>query len=465
MQIRTRLTIQFLLIVASILLVAMFYIHFQFKTHLQNEFYDNLRSKALMTVQMVTGKHGVELRSQKAAHSLLSSSYTENVSIYSYENSERLYSFNPSPDEVQPSILKNIRSSKEVKFSIGKFIAIGLVYTNLEGQPYIVIAEAVFNSEQLLKLRNILVWVFFLSTALVALGGWFFAGQALSPLSKIMNQVDEILPNHLHPSKLPLSQRLEAANNHDELARLVFTFNKLLDRIQHAFNNQKLFLSNISHELKNPLTVIISQLEVTLQKERHNAEYQQTLQSVLDDMKGLDQVASKLMQLARVNADGDAPAFQPLRLDEVIWQSKETLLKSNPDYKIGFEVVNLPEKEEMLLVNGNEQLLKTALINLMDNGCKFSPNKKAGVRLSFSPEGKITVEIHDNGPGIRPDEQKMIFEPFYRSPATASIKGTGIGLSLVDSIAKLHQIKLKITPNHQSGTVFKLEFPLAPTNR
>src|SRR4029079_9948186 len=101
-------------------------------------------------------------------------------------------------------------------------------------------------------------------------GGWFFARQALSPVSAIMNQVDALLPTDM-------SHRLEATNQKDELSRLVITFNNLLDRIQHAFKNQKMFLSNISHELKNPLNVIVSQVEVTLDKERSVEDYQHTL--------------------------------------------------------------------------------------------------------------------------------------------------------------------------------------------
>lgn len=437
----------------------MLYVYVQFKNHLQNEFYGNLRSKALMTVQMVTGKHGVELVPNKNTTSFLVSSYTENVSIYSYTNGERLYSFNPTPDLIRPSVLKDIRGAGELRFLHGKFFAIGLVHSSPDRQSYIVVGEAVFNSEQLLKLRNILVWVFVSSTALVALGGWFFAGQALSPINKIMNQMDEILPNNSNQSTAPFSQRLEPGNNHDEIARLVLTFNKLLDRIQQAFTNQKLFLSNISHELKNPLTVIISQLEVTLQKDRGLPEYQQTLQSVLDDIKGLDQVSSKLMQLARIKSDSDVPVFSPVRLDEVIWQSKEMLLKANPSYKVHFEVASLPENEEMLMVSGNEHLLKTAFLNLMDNGCKFSPDRKVRVSLSCTPGEKIVVEIMDNGPGILPEEMKMVFEPFYRSPTTASVKGSGIGLSLVDSIVKLHKIDLKLTNQAHGGVVFRLQFP------
>jgi signal transduction histidine kinase len=459
MQIRNRLTLQFLLIVAGIMLVAMWYIHFQFGNHLKNEFYNNLHSKAIMTAEMVIGKTGkppAALSPPPDAPRANITSYSENIAIYD-RHDNRIYSFNPVVNNIAPATLGEIWQKKELKFEHGKFFALGLVYLQPSGEPFIVVAESVFNPEYLDNLTRILVWVFCIFMALVAIGGWVFSGQALAPMSRIMNQVDDILPTHL-------SQRLEPPNQKDELSRLVITFNKLLDRIQNAFNNQKQFLSNISHELKNPLNVIISQLEIVLDKDRSKEEYRQTMVSVLEDMKELNEVADKLMQLAKINSDGLAVSFQRVRIDEMIWQTKASLLKSHPEYKINFEVVNLPEDEEKLFVTGNEQLLKTALLNLMDNGCKFSPGKNVKVRLSFVREGAMAIEIQDQGPGITPEELQRVFLPFYRSPKTASVKGSGIGLSLVDSIMKLHHINLSVATYQGTGTTFKLEFPAVLSN-
>ncbi len=100
----------------------------------------------------------------------------------------------------------------------------------------------------------------------------------------------------------------------------------------------------------------------------------------------------------------------------------------------------------------------------MDNGCKFSPDKKVKASLSFSPKGTIVVEFADNGPGIPGDELPMIFNAFYRSPRTSTVKGSGIGLSLVESILKLHHIELEVISKSGHGTTFKLNFPPAPTN-
>lgn len=461
MQIRARLTLQFILIAAGILLASFFYVHFQFKKNLEDEFYDNLRSKALIIAEMVAGKKTDELEFEVQmpveSSGQLSGEYPENISIYSLDGT-RLYTFNPAPNKIDFATLSEIGTLGECHFTTGRnHRALGMIYTNRLGESFIVVAESVFDQVHLDNLLRILIVVFIVSITLVAIGGWFFARQALSPVSNIMNEVDALLPTDM-------SHRLVTSNQRDELSRLVITFNKLLDRIQNAFRIQKMFLSNISHELKNPLNVIISQVEVTLDKERNNVDYQNTLTSVLADAKELNDVADKLMQMARINSDGSAIQLQACRIDEMIWQSKATLLKNHPEYKIQFEIISLPEEEKRLYIMANEQLLKTALVNLMDNGCKFSPDKDVKVSLAFPTGQSAVVEIMDKGPGIPEDELPMVFEAFYRSAKTSYIKGSGIGLTLVDSIVKLHHIDLKIVSKLEGGTTFILKFPSSALN-
>ncbi len=455
MQIRNRLTLQFLLIVAGIMLISLSYIYLQFKNHLQNEFYNNLRSKAIMTIDMIVGKpwgiptDHINTSSDENDEKF---SYTENIRIYS-DDFTRIYSINPVHNEVSGNILRKIVEEKESRFSLHKYSAIGILYKKNDSQ-FIVIAESIFDPTQLYKLRNILFWVFGIFISLVALAGWLFSGQALAPINRIMNQVDTLLPSDL-------TRRLDFTDQNDELSRLTKTFNKLLDRVQNAFSTQKLFLSNISHELKNPMNVIISQLEIALTKDRSKADYQNTIVSVLEDVKDLNEVSTKLMQLARINSDGTDIVFTWFRIDEAIWQTRDSLLRSHPAFNVDVQIIDLPESEESLLIWGNEQLLRTALYNLMENACKYSPDNKVTVQLAFN-DGLILLEIQDSGAGIPEGEIPMIFNPFYRSSHTTMVRGSGIGLSLVDNIMKLHNVPMKLTSTLEVGTTFYLEFTSYP---
>lgn len=453
MQIRTKLTIQFITIVAGILVLSLVFIHTKFRQFTEDEFYTALRSKALMTAEMVL--HDEDKLKPLATDTTVTEylPVRENIVIYN-ARFQRIFAFNRNPEGLPPATFHALRSAGEFRFQQGARYALGLHHRSKSGNEYYIVAESVFNSEELANLRNILVFTFFLGIGIVAAGGWFYAGQAMAPVSRIMNQVDRILPSDL-------GARLDAPNNHDEISRLVITFNRLLDRIHLAFRMQKNFISNVSHELKNPLSIIISQLEVALDKKRDIHEYRGTIQSVLEDTRNLNEVAEKLLQLARVHSDGDNIAFAQVRLDEIMLQTRETLLRMHPDYHISFDIEGMPESEEQLCVRGNEPLLRLAFLNLMENGCKFSPDKRVEVKIYFQDDGHHRVEITDHGPGIDPQDLHLIFQPFYRSTQNREVRGSGIGLSLVDSILKLHRIAIQVLSAQGKGATFRLEFQQA----
>jgi len=452
MQIRTKLTLQFITIVAGILLLSLFFIYTKFRQITEDEFYNHLRSKALMTAEMVLHDTTSILvpveESRPVSESRLP--FSENIAIYDYRL-RRVFSFNHHAEVPSANAFQHIRGNTEHRFLQDGRHALGLLHRTRGGYEYVIVAEATFNSAELAQLRNILILTFFLGVGIVAAGGWGFAGQALAPVSRIVQQVD-----HIHPAQL--QSRLEIPENRDEIGRLVATFNRLLDRIELAFRMQKNFISNVSHELKNPLSVITAQLEVALGKKRTTDEYQETLNSILEDTRHLNDVSENLLQLAKVHSEGAAIAFQPVRLDEALLHTRDAILRRHPDYHIAFDMEGTPEHEEHLCVLANEQLLNLAFLNLMDNGCKYSPDHRVRVRFVVKPEGGHQIEIADSGPGISPEDQQMIFQPFYRSAGVRHVKGTGIGLSLVDSILKLHRIGLEVLSREGRGTVFRMNF-------
>ncbi len=458
MQIRAKLTIQFIVLVASILLFSLCFIYLKFQRMTENEFYDNLRSKALMTAEMVLHEEekiqplpSPEADFQEGGVAL---PFRENIVIYN-ARLQKVFAFNRASEPLTGMALGSLQNGDERRFMHGAFYVLALAHKSRSGTLYFVVAESMFNSEALLNLRNILIISFFLGIGIVAAGGWFYAGQALAPMARIVNQVDRILPTDL-------SARLEAPNSHDEVSRLVITFNRLLDRIQFAFRMQKSFISNVSHELKNPLSVIISQLEITLDKQqRSREEYRDTMSSVLEDTRELSEVTEKLLQLARVHSEDTNIAFEQVRLDEIMLQTRSALLRLRPDYHIAFDLEGMPDNEDQLCIRGNEPLLRAAFLNLMDNGCKYSPDKRVEVKIHFDPLGQHRVEIADHGPGIPVKDLQLIFQPFYRSSQHIHIRGAGIGLSLVDSIMKIHHVALDVASVQGQGTTFWLRFPAA----
>jgi signal transduction histidine kinase len=451
MQIRTRLTIQFIITVAAILLLTLAGIYTRYKQSLEDEFYRGLRFKATMTAEMVLRQEANLATANPVtpgAPSLIPA--TEAIAIYNTQQ-KKVFALNLPSGDLNAQTLNGILAQGECRITYGEMPALGVRHVSSSGTEYVVVAASIFQSEELKKLFRILLISFLIGISLVALAGWFFAGRALAPVSQIVNQVETILPSNM-------SARLNETPNRDEIGRLVHTFNRLLDRIYFAFQMQKRFISNVSHELKNPISVIIAQLEVGLNKPKTNEEYREILQSVLEDSKSMADITEKLLQMARVYSEDSNISFTTLRLDEILLQVRAALLRAKPTYHILFDLTGDIDSEVQLDIKGNEALLRLALTNLIDNGCKFSPDHTVKTTISAYSNGTLELIIQDNGPGIPKEDLPLIFQPFYRGVQQTKVAGSGIGLSLVESILRLHQAKIEVASEIGKGTQMRLLF-------
>ena len=152
--------------------------------------------------------------------------------------------------------------------------------------------------------------------------GWFFSGRALKPISDVVKKVEDI-------SITSLNLRVFEGNGTDEIGRLANTFNKMLERLETSFAMQKTFIANASHELRTPLTSINGQLEVLMMKDRSTMEYKSALGSVLDDIRSLIDLSNRLLLIARTSGEGPVNINKKLRIDEILWQAQEEILRFN----------------------------------------------------------------------------------------------------------------------------------------
>jgi signal transduction histidine kinase len=452
MQIRTRLTIQFALLVSGILLVSFLAIYYFTFIYTVEDFYERLHSKARSTAELLLKVRQIDTELlkvfDKSNRDLI---FNENILIFDEKN--RLIYSNADSLSIHVSNywLVEIRKSGQIRYKDGDYNVVGITYTYPFGKAVVILgAPDVYGTINLENLRTMLTIIFLVVTTIVAFAGQIFSQRALMPISRVMNEVEGILPQKLNT-------RLEVPNQNDEIGRLTSTFNKLLDRIEYAFRIQKTFIANVSHELKNPLTKISSQLEVSLLKERSQEEYQSTLRSVLEDIQELSHLSNSLLELAKVSENQREMLTDRVRIDEILWDTRTNLTQSNRAYKIIYVMDELPEDDTWLEIVGNPTLLKTAFINLMENACKFSQDMTVHVTLSAAEE-YIQINFIDTGKGVLEEDQSMIFQPFYRGVNTANVKGSGIGLSLVERIVKLHNGTIRIESNIPTGSRFILTF-------
>lgn len=455
MQIRSRLTLQFTLLVSGILLVAFFTVYFFSKKNSADEFYRRLTEKAITSAILLLKIEQVDSTLLKtidlSKHDVL---FRENISIFDDQGKEIYTNNDTIRFETPVSLLQKIKNNEQ-RFSQKEFDIVGIPFKDKD-HLYIVLAGAidVQGQARLITLKRILVVLFFAMVAIVALAGWVYAGRALKPIKKIIVDVQNI-------STVDLSQRLQGLDKPDEIGNLVAIFNSLLGRIENSFTLQKTFLTNVSHELKNPLTKITSQLEVTLLKDRTSDEYRRTIQSVLEDIKELNQLSNSLLDLASLDQNNMSLATARVRIDEVLWEVRESIQSLNAAYKVDIHTVVMPDNEEDLYLQANLYLLKTALQNLIENSCKFADDKTATVSLLCS-KNELEIRIFDNGPGIAKEELQNIFQPFYRTDSTSKIKGHGIGLSLCQKIIAIHKGTIEVDSTVGQGTQMTVIFNTKP---
>lgn len=455
MEIRNKLTFQFAVLVGSILLTFSIIIYASSASYRKQEFHQRLKERAVNTAKLLIDVKEID---NELLRIIDSTNYTlligNEVVVFDYFKKSRIYSSTDSSSLlIDEELLSKIRTQGEYYFRQGDREAVGLLYSN-DFRRFVVISSA-FDIYGITKLQNltlVLAIGFFASIFLTIITGLFFSRQALKPILNVISQVSSITATNLN-------KRVDEGNGYDEIARLAITFNKMLNRIETAFNLQKEFVSNASHELRTPLASITSQVEVVLLNKRKESEYREVLGSVLDEARGLTNLANNLLEIARSGQELSTMNVDKVRLDELLLQSQSELSIRNPECIIDIDILdNSGNEDHDFSVMGNENLLKLIFVNLIDNACKFSNNKPVNVTVDFRKnDAKLSFE--DQGIGIPEEDLDHIFEPFFRARNAQTKKGHGIGLSLIANIIKLHKGSISIKSEVGKGTLIEVYLP------
>jgi signal transduction histidine kinase len=455
MTIRKRLTLQFAGIFALILVLFSLVIYYFTSLYRQDDFYKRIEGRAYDTAAHVLEADEV---SERARRNNQIRYYRvlpfESVSIYRSDGSLHFSDGNERLD-VAPEILERVKGEGMVQYAQDERQVVGVLYEDNEGE-FVVLSSSIdaYSLQKLQHLKIILIVGFLGSMVVVLLAGWVFAKQALRPITKVVGEVEQISASDLH-------LRLSNADGKDELSHLAQTFNNMLDRLELAFEMQSTFVSNASHELRTPLTAMIGELEVALMKPRETDEYQRVLASILEDARLLAELSNGLLQIAQASIDTSKIKLEHLRFDELLWLAHDQSLKRHPGALFNIDFDTLPDDEDRLIVKGNDALLLIAIVNVLENAAKFSPDGEySTVRLS-ADNREVILQVADKGVGIAPQDLKHVFVPFFRANNVRNITGHGIGLPLAESIIKLHKGSITVDSKVNEGTVVTIRLPQA----
>jgi len=416
--------------------------------HRRLEFYERLDAEATTSAELLFGRETISPETYK----LLDQNHItvlneEEIIIYDYKDS-LVYESGTDFLNVDRLKLNKVRLEKEIRWREGDREIVGVLFTDRYNR-FVVFASAIdkygFN-----KIKN-LAWVLGIGWVLAAFVvfavGWVYAYRALLPLKKLIGKVDEVTVSRL-------DLRVEVSHEQDEIGQLAQRFNQMLDRLQAAFLSQKAFVSNASHELRTPLTAMMGQIQVALMDE-DPIEWKQTLESVLEDTQNLTKLSNGLLTLASVNVEENTVALSPVDIKIVFEEVISELLRAHTNYNV---CVNALLSDTRMVI-GNEALLRIVMLNLLENGCKYSPNHTVNVRFQKDKNFQH-ISFHNIGTPIPAHELPQIFKPFRRGTNAIRTTGHGIGLSLAERIVKLHRGRIEVNSTQEKGTIFTLHLPL-----
>ncbi len=423
-----------------------------FSEHREEEFQQQQASKIRHTVELIKefGKISAEislLLDKQDIHDF----YDEKILIYD-NNKELIFS---SIDSLQimksDAILHGLSVSNNwIETKEDGYDLIG-VYVENNSKGYYGISKAYdyFGYSKKDFLQKVLIGIFLAIVFIVLLVSFYLSNIIAKPISELTKKIENY---DLSDDK---NQPLKLKTMTSELKDLSEKFNKLLKRTNDAFLFQKHSIQHISHELKTPIAVLVSELE-KIGQQNDIEQIKSELNDQTQKAKSLGNIIDVLLQISKIEA-GQEITKTYLRTDDIVFNCIAEVNTLYPDFS--FEVNFIPNNlsERILNIQANESLVKQAFLNLLINAVHYSDNQRAKVTFNGASD-ILTVVISNSGKILSEDEQKFVFSHFFRGKNAQNQQGFGLGLVLAQRIFAIHNAVIKYHSKENIKNIFSVEF-------
>ncbi len=302
------------------------------------------------------------------------------------------------------------------------------------------------------RIQVLLVLVVVLAALVVVGGSYAVASSAVGPINRLIAAMGEIRSDRL-------SRRLGWSSRDDELGKLAQSFDAMLDRLEEGFARERQFISDASHELKTPLTVINANAQMLERWADRDPEIRsESLRAISEESASLAAMVNGMLLLAKAESGDDIPR-EPVELEAVIAEAVRIGLPRAEEKGLSLQF-RPPAGGAHPLVLGDANLLRQLFTNLIDNAIKFTERGGVAVEL-VAGGGRAEVSVLDTGPGIDDEALERVFDRFYRTDVSRNrtVPGTGLGLAIVRSIARVHDGTVTAGRRSEGGSVFRVTLP------
>jgi len=371
------------------------------------------------------------------------------TSLYQADDNTLIYGNNPIA-----------RATSEIEFIDGEIQEItvnGTLYyvfdrkltlTGLEGLWLRGIVSEAEGYMQLTSISRISLIIMPCFLILAIIGGYLIARRAMRPVKQMSDMVTQIRESN------DLTLRIQLNEGKDELHQLADRFNEMFDHLESSFNAQQQFVSDASHELRTPVSVITAQCELTLEGEQDISEYREALETISRQSSKMNRMISDMLDFVRLELHPEKYPKSEFNLTELV----ESLCHDMA--LIGENDITLScDAEQSIYCYGNDQLITRLLSNLISNAYRYG-RRKGHTSVWLRADGSdILLSVKDNGIGIAPEDHQKIFDQFYQKDPSRSSGGTGLGLAMVREIAHFHGGEISLESSLGHGSLFTLKMP------
>jgi len=455
MRIRNKILIYFSTTVTALMAISFTIIYILFSEYREEEFQQQQREKIHTTIKLIE-----RFKQESATISYLldqqdiNDFYDEKLLVYDSQKNLIFASLDSLDIVKSQSILDELSPTRTwIETKEENYDLIGM-YAETDNQDYYAVSKAydAFGYAKMIFLRNVLVAIFLFITIVVFLISRFLSYKISRPITALAENLNKYNLNNENIGEL----KIETSS--DELNQLTQRFNELLRRINEAFVFQRHTVHHISHQLKTPISVLVSELErisnlSTLEAVKPEIENQ------IVKAKSLGGIINVLLEISKIES-GQQTQTQALRIDELFYDVIEELNGIYPNFQ--FEVSYIPDdiSEDRLIINLNPILIRQAIQNLLSNCISYGDSQRAEIKIFCSDSNSLKIKIINSGKPISAEEENYLFNHFFRGKNSQGITGFGLGLVLTKKIMEINSASITYSSPSENINVFELNFPI-----
>lgn len=454
MNIRKKIIWNFSVVTILLVGITLVFIYMLFYEYRKGEFGQQQQDKILTTLNFLSEIREIDEKLIGTMDRIsIDEYYNEKILIFDANHQLIHSSIEKSQITFTQNILRELtEETKKVELKDGKFEILGIKVVS-KGLVYYGISKAhdLAGFHYLDYLRFIFSLTFLAISVIIILMSHYLSKKITNPIVSLTKQImDFNFEVRFNP--------IVTKGTKDEVAILGQRFNELMQRMNEAFSFQKNAVQHISHELKTPIAVLVSNFE-RIEQESNLGKIKCLIKDQKEDTENLSKIINSLMEISKTES-GNTPKLTKIRVDELIFDLAEEFSVLHPDFHFSIEYAESIEDEQNLTVNANLRLLKAAFSNLMINCIQYSDDYQA--KINIIPQSKfLQLDFINKGQVINEDEKKYIYEHYFRGKNSQGKRGFGLGLVFIRKILTMHQGEVIYSNEDLKTNKFTITLPLS----